>query len=103
VCVAEMAMGNRIGARIDVAKIPGDGRLDVLLFAETVTRWIVSVPKRNKEYFERILSSAQTPFACIGETKKEDVQFEMNGSLLIDEKIQNLYDHWTKGVSSLMG
>ena len=103
VCVAVMAMGNRIGARIDVAKIPGDGRLDVLLFAETVTRWIVSVPKRNKEYFERILSSAQTPFACIGETKKEDVQFEMNGSLLIDEKIHNLYDHWTKGVSSLMG
>lgn len=103
VCISEMAMGNTIGACVDISKIPGSGREDVLLFSETVTRWIVSLPKEHKNQFEKILDSHDTPFAVIGETQKEKVCFKQKDKRLIDEDVTSLYRLWNEGISSLMG
>jgi len=103
VCVAEMAMGNNVGATIDLANIPGKGREDVLLFSETVTRWIVSVQKDNKEKFETLLTSSNTPFALIGKTQKNKVCFKLKDKIIINEDISILYHQWNKGISSVMG
>ena len=103
ICISEMAMGNKIGAVIDLSKIPGSGREDVLLFSETLTRWIVSIPQKHQKQFEKILNQFTTPFSLIGRTKKGNVSFEQNGKMTIDESIPLLYHHWTKGIASLMG
>jgi phosphoribosylformylglycinamidine synthase subunit PurL len=103
VCISEMAMGNEIGAHINLSKIPGSGREDVLLFSETVTRWVASVPKKHKKQFETILSQTDTPFSLIGKTQGKKVCFEQNGIRLIDADISLLHDHWTRGIASIMG
>lgn len=103
ICISEMAMGNKIGAFIDLSKIPGSGREDALLFSETLTRWVVSIPQKHQKQFEKILNQFTTPFALIGRTKKRNVSFEQNGKTIIDESIPLLYHHWTKGIASLMG
>lgn len=104
VCVSEMAIGNKVGVKIDLDSVPGDCREDVLLFSETVTRWIVSVPRSKKEEFEERLSSFGAPFALIGKTqKKKRVCFKMNDTVLIDDEIDELYDLWLNGIASVMG
>ncbi len=103
VCITEMAVGNRIGAEINLENIPGSDREDVLLFSETVTRWIVSVPKNQQKQFEKTLSAACSPFSLIGETKGNHVCFKKDGKTLINEDIEELYTLWENGVSSIMG
>jgi phosphoribosylformylglycinamidine synthase len=102
VCITEMALGNQIGAMIDLDKVPGGKREDVLLFSETATRWIVSIPKDKKDEFETVLKNADAPFAHIGVTKGKSVCFRHNKKTLIDEKISALYEQWKNGVASLM-
>ncbi len=102
VCITEMALGNQIGATIDLDKVPGGKREDVLLFSETATRWIVSIPKDKKDEFETVLKNADAPFARIGVTKGKSVCFRHNKKTLIDEKISALYEQWKNGVASLM-
>lgn len=103
VCIAEMAMGNKIGVKIDVEKIPGSVREDILLFSETTTRWIVSIPKYHQKDFERMLSSANTPYSLIGVTIGDHVKFLMNETSLINEHVNTLYECWSTGISSMMG
>jgi phosphoribosylformylglycinamidine synthase len=103
ICLIEMSLGNNIGACVDVSEIPGSGREDVLLFSETATRWILSIPKGHKTEFEKILGSHDTPFSLIGETQKDQVCFKQKEKCLINEDVACLYKLWTDGVSSLMG
>ena len=103
VCITEMSIGNQIGAMIDLAKIPGSEREDILLFSETATRWIVTVPKKAKKEFERIMSTSLAPFTCIGVTKGKNVCFKHHEKTVIDEEISRLYDQWMNGVASVMG
>lgn len=103
VCVSEMVLGNRIGAEIDVDTIPGSGREDVLLFSETATRWIVSVPRQYKKDFETVLTSNKTPFGLIGETKGHQVCFKNKDKTLISEDVNTLYNHWVSGINDVMG
>ncbi len=103
VCVTEMAIGNRIGAEIDLVNIPGSDLEDVLLFSETVTRWIVTVPKNKQKQFEKIISTAQSPFSLIGETKGNYVCFKKNEKIIIKENLEELYALWVNGMSSIMG
>ncbi len=103
VCITEMSIGNQIGAVIDLAKVPGSDREDILLFSETATRWIVTIPKRVKNEFERIMTASEAPFACIGVTQGKNVCFKHHDKTVIDEKISRLYDQWLNGVASVMG
>jgi len=103
VCITEMAIGNQIGAVIDLAKVPGSEREDVLLFSETATRWIVTVPKRFKGEFEKSMNDSDVPFACIGVTQGEKVCFKHDTITLIDEELSRLYKQWVNGIASVMG
>jgi len=103
VCITEMAIGNQIGAVIDLAKVSGSDREDVLLFSETSTRWIVTVPKKGKAKFEKIMNASDAPFACIGLTQGNNVCFNHHENTLIDVEISQLYEQWMNGIASVMG
>ena len=103
VCITEMAIGNQIGAVIDLAKVSGSDREDVLLFSETATRWIVTVPKKGKAEFEKIMNASDAPFACIGVTQENNVCFNHHEITLIDVEISQLYEQWITGIASVMG
>ncbi|MBS3748069.1 MAG: phosphoribosylformylglycinamidine synthase subunit PurL [Candidatus Thermoplasmatota archaeon] len=103
VCITEMAIGNQIGSVIDLAKVPGSDREDVLLFSETATRWIVTVPKKFTAEFEKIMNASDAPFACIGVTQGKNVCFNRHEITLIDVEISQLYEQWMNGIASVMG
>ncbi len=67
VTLAEMVIGGEIGAVIDVAAIPqrGCNSPEEVLYSETPSRLVVSVPRQHRRAFEAILGTDAAP---IGET-----------------------------------
>jgi phosphoribosylformylglycinamidine synthase len=58
VTLAEMCIGGRLGARIDLAAVPACGELDAtgLLYAESASRLVVSVPPAHAGAFEALFA-----------------------------------------------
>jgi phosphoribosylformylglycinamidine synthase len=80
VAVAEMAIGGKLGARIDLAKVPVLGQLQdyQVLFSESQSRLLLEVPPERLADLKANLHEA--PFAVIGEvTKQPELAFHRGG------------------------
>ncbi|WP_319541828.1 phosphoribosylformylglycinamidine synthase subunit PurS [uncultured Pseudodesulfovibrio sp.] len=66
VALAEMCIGGRLGAEVDLSMVPtcGDMNVTSLLYSESASRFVVSVSSANKSAFEAIF--AGQILACIG-------------------------------------
>lgn len=78
VALAEMCLGGRIGAKIDLDHIPQSGGLSPLeiLYSESTSRLLVSVRPENCGAFETILGSRATK---IGETTQPNGFLDISG------------------------
>jgi phosphoribosylformylglycinamidine synthase len=67
VAVAEMCLGGRLGARLDLSAVPVNGELSPagVLYAESASRLVVSVPAARRRDFEAVF--AGQIFAPVGE------------------------------------
>lgn len=70
VCLAEMAFAGGYGIEIDLEKIPIEGKLNEteILYSETASRIIVTLPSRHTLEFEDIFGDDAS---CIGKTIQE--------------------------------
>ena len=67
VAAAEMAFSGGLGMELDLASVPRDAEVttdDVLLFAESNSRFIVEISRPNSAAFEHRMDGV--PFGCIG-------------------------------------
>jgi phosphoribosylformylglycinamidine synthase II len=66
VAIAEMAIGGRKGAEINVSLVPTEGNLrsDEILFSESNSRFVVEIQKEKQHQFKKIL--ADIPHRAIG-------------------------------------
>nr|WP_321259473.1 phosphoribosylformylglycinamidine synthase subunit PurS [uncultured Pseudodesulfovibrio sp.] len=66
VALAEMCIGGRLGAEVDLSKVPtcGDMNVTSVLYSESASRFVVSVDSANKDAFEK--QFAGQIVACIG-------------------------------------
>jgi phosphoribosylformylglycinamidine synthase subunit PurSL len=92
VAVAESAFGGRTGADIGLENVPGisketeDARI---LFAETPSRFIISVAPNNKEVFERIMAGLDA--TCIGKvTGDKKLIMKRQGRTLVSISIEKV-------------
>ncbi|BCS88506.1 phosphoribosylformylglycinamidine synthase subunit PurS [Pseudodesulfovibrio sediminis] len=71
VALAEMCIGGRLGADIDLSAVPtcGDMNLTGVLYSESASRFVVSVAPADKDAFEALF--AGQIFGLIGEVKAE--------------------------------
>ena len=91
VAVAEMCIGGRLGARIDLSSIPApDGlRPLVLLYSESHSRLLVSVPQNKRALFEALLGGQE--FACIGEVTDDGaLTVSHDGAIYLEEPVDGL-------------
>ncbi|RLF49213.1 MAG: phosphoribosylformylglycinamidine synthase subunit PurL [Thermoplasmata archaeon] len=63
VAIAEMCIGGKLGAEIDISVL-GGLRSDIKLFSESNTRWLVEVREENAHEFEKVMGSV--PLYAIG-------------------------------------
>ena len=99
VSLAEMALAGNVGVRVSLTAVPvRDGLVrnaDVLLFAESNSRFICEVPESKAEQFEELL--AEVPFGRIGEVASNEapqLTIGFDGQTLIDISIDELRRAW---------
>lgn len=98
VCLAEMSIGGDIGAVVEaylIPRCPYDLELDKILYSETPSRFLVTVPKERQTEFEELFKS-QT-FSLIGEVVLSDeLIVKYRGKTVVKDKIKNLREAWKK-------
>ncbi len=98
VALAEMAFAGGLGVLVDLSAVPyeGDLRPDFVLFSESASRILVTVPREKQKEFEKLFSG--TTYALIGEVVAEPVLIVRNGrgETLIEESLHALKAAWQK-------
>ncbi|NJB68211.1 phosphoribosylformylglycinamidine synthase [Desulfobaculum xiamenense] len=96
VAAAEMCIGGRTGARIDLTRVPvcPANMADTdILYSESNSRLLVSVKPENRDAFEAIFAGQH--FACIGEvTGADTLHVDHDGKTIIAENVETLASAW---------
>jgi phosphoribosylformylglycinamidine synthase len=112
VAAAEMALGGDLGLKLDLAAVPREENLDVgarhasparlcedsakILFSESLTRFLVEVPRTRAARFEKLLKGL--PCARIGEVtrKPQLVVRGLGGKTVVKADCETLRKAWKK-------
>ena len=97
VAAAEMAFSGGFGMELDLANTPRDAEVatnDVLLFAESNSRFIVEVPRENCAAFEEHMEGV--PCRCIGRIIEQSdfVIKGIGGETVLETQIHQLKEAW---------
>ncbi len=97
VASAEMALAGRIGAELDLDKVPcsADARNEASrLFSESPSRFLLEVPSGNLPEI-RSLFGSEIPWAVIGEVSSNArLVIRSRGSTLVDSSVESLAEAW---------
>ncbi|MEA2013792.1 MAG: AIR synthase-related protein [Thermodesulfobacteriota bacterium] len=98
VALAEVAFAGGLGMDIDLSTVPCQGieRDDYLLFSESQSRFVVTIPPESREEFESLMDGNAT--ACAGKITPEEI-FRIcgtDGENIIEEKINSLKETWQR-------
>ncbi len=85
-----------LGAKV---RIPGDARIDLLLFAEDPSRVLISYDPARRAEVEAVARKAGAPFAVIGQVGGDSLEIE--GALQVP--VQELAHRWGKGFTQVLG
>ncbi len=105
VSMAEMLFSGGLGAEVSLGKVPRERsikRNDVILFAESNSRFLVEVAPANRKAFEGIMKGV--PCAMIGEVNKGDklVVRGITGGKVIEAGLTKLKSSWKRPLNRLM-
>jgi phosphoribosylformylglycinamidine synthase len=95
VALAEMCIAGRIGATVDLRKLPKDGAVDDFnaLFSESSARFLVTVKPEHAPAFERGMTGL--PCARIGLVGGDALQIVgQGGASVADERVETLEIAW---------
>lgn len=93
VALAEMAIAGRLGAAVDLALVPTAEELTLteLLYSESASRLLVTVPAEHAERFEALFDKEAV--GCIGQVIKNPVlSFLSGGEVVLREDVHDLAD-----------
>jgi phosphoribosylformylglycinamidine synthase len=90
VALAEMCIGGRLGAEIDLGAVPQSGCSGALevLYSESTSRFVVSVALDKKDAFEALFAGQE--FACIGVVGGASLVVGVSGSELFCAPVTSL-------------
>jgi phosphoribosylformylglycinamidine synthase len=97
VALVEMAFSGSLGVQVKLREVPlskSVDRDDVVLFAESNSRFLVEVAPSEKQRFEKVMKGSS--FACIGQTTNSD-RIEvtgLKGEKVIDYPINIFKEAW---------
>ena len=96
VALAQVAFAGELGMEVDLRKVPQEGidRDDWLLFSESGSRFVVTVPPANREEFELIMKGA--PLGLVGAVSDgKGLRIAgLNGSRVVDVDVMDLKRAW---------
>jgi len=98
VCVSEMMIGGKIGAEVEIDKIPStDNSPETLLFSESQGRFVVEVEEKDKEKFEKVMIGCE--ISNIGKIINKKVFKVFDGrKKLFEIPVELLDKKWRSGL-----
>ncbi|OAH53270.1 phosphoribosylformylglycinamidine synthase [Domibacillus aminovorans] len=94
VALVEKAFGTNLGVNVSL-----EGEATAVLFAETQSRFVVTVKAENKEAFEAAVQDAKQ----IGKvTAQPVVSIRVNGEEVVQASVKNLEDAWKGAIPCLL-
>jgi phosphoribosylformylglycinamidine synthase len=94
VALAEMAIGGRLGAEINLGCVPGNAGLTPTecLYSESAGRLLASVPPDRALAFESVIGAHSEPSLCarIGEVTGQTLIFRHAGRILFSDGVEAL-------------
>lgn len=96
VSLAESAFGAMMGANISLDNLPADLSNEALLFAESHSRFVISIRPENKAAFEAVMGSRAFFLGKVGGTQ---LIVSRKGQNLIQSKVDALQKAWSGGLS----
>lgn len=98
VALAQSAFAGGHGMEIDLRKVPyfGEKRDDYVLFSQSNSRFVVTIPKNNKEKFERTMKGVA--YAQVGVVSDGDILKinGLDGKTVINSDIDSLKSSWKR-------
>ncbi len=98
VALAETAFAGGLGMAVNLALVPSSGidRDDALLFSESQSRFVVTIPPAAKESFEEFMKG--TAFSHVGTVLAEGLLTidGIRGTRIVEEDINTLKETWQK-------
>ncbi len=93
--LAEMGIGGRLGARVDLDRVPRTGELTAteILYSETASRLLVTVRPGDATAFEALFAGQS--LACIGEvTGEAEMAVSQNKEIILNASVGELAQAW---------
>jgi phosphoribosylformylglycinamidine synthase len=103
VALAETAFAGGLGLQIDLRAVPlaGELREDAILFSESASRLLVTIPPSQRERFEALF--AGQPCACLGTVSAEPELCitGLSGGILVRSRTADLKEAWQSPLREL--
>ena len=97
VCLAECCFMSEKKLGIEV-NLEDDIRPDALLFGETQSRIIISVPPSNVDEIEKLANKKDVPYQVIGRVREDKFIIKQRGENLINLSIEKIYSFWKQAI-----
>jgi phosphoribosylformylglycinamidine (FGAM) synthase-like enzyme len=97
VALAESAFGAGLGANINLDTISDELSKEALLFAESHSRFVVTVKPENKAAFEAILGNRAYEIGQVSQNNQLTISYQ--NQILIQTKVEALQKAWSAGLS----
>jgi phosphoribosylformylglycinamidine synthase len=97
VCAAECAFlsPQRIGCSLD---LHSDLRPDALLFGETQSRILVTLPEQNLEAVLALAEESGVAAAALGRTGGDFLEIKVNGTCLLQVSVSEAFQNWKQAI-----
>jgi phosphoribosylformylglycinamidine synthase II len=88
-----------LGAEV---KLAAGSRMDALLFGETQSRILVSLPKAGLEKLEAICREREAPFQVLGSVGGNRLKITVGSEVAVQSTVSDLRRAWAEGLASWM-
>jgi phosphoribosylformylglycinamidine synthase II len=99
VALAESAICGKIGATIELTS---SQRLDEVLFGESASRILVEVKQENEDAFEKLMAEHSVPVTALGILGGDQLTIIVNGTTVLEDKVEHLEATWRGAIPCLM-
>ncbi len=105
VTLAECAFHGKEGARgvaVEVAGLPAGCRVDSLLFGESASRVVVSLPEERLPELSKMAEREGVPLLVLGCVGGDNLRVAIKGETVIDRPVAELFKVWGEALTCLM-
>jgi len=103
VAISELCITNNVGCVVSIDKIPAKKlKLDVILFSETHSRYLLVIDPKNINKTKSILEQSNTPFAIIGKFSGTGIMFKNETKTIANLSIDKALGKWLNSLELLV-